>query len=667
MVVYRVLVATGKEFCAGTSDIISIVLVGELGESSRSPLQGKLFAPRSVNEYEVSCPEDLGQILLVRLYKEQSPLPESAWYCKYVSLISPKGEDYLFPCYLWLSGYMTLEVPEGKGIILSERTNTILVQQRKNELEKQRETHMWKVYAEGAPHCINVDNVRDLPCNDQFSFLKSLSFGFTLAATGFELYLKGFLTCTEPWANLEDIKSVFCFNKTHNADVVSQVWKEDAFFGYQYLNGVNPVLIQKCCKIPANFPVTDQMVAPSLGTSSNLQTELQKGNLFLADYHILQGVPANTINGAQQYLTAPMCLLWKSPKDNLLPLAIQLGQTPGDQTPIFLPSDSEWDWMLAKMWVRCCEFQVHQISSHLLYTHLFAEVFNVATTRQLPMGHPVYKLIVPHLRNTLEINVLARSQLIGPDGLFDQANVTGRGGLPALLKKAMDALTYTSMCLPDDIQSRGVESVPNYYYREDGMKIWSAIERYVSAIINYYYENDVAVHKDPELQAWVAEIFKEGVLEQKSSGIPCSLGTRTDLIKYLTMVMFTCSARHAAVNSGQFDFYSWMPNGPTTMRCPPPTVKGNTTFQSILDTLPQVNTTTLSMATFWVLSREPHEKRPLGNYPDERFTEEKPKKFIKDFQDQLHEISKQITERNQKLNLTYPYLDPKLVENSVSI
>ncbi|XP_063307068.1 hydroperoxide isomerase ALOXE3-like [Pelobates fuscus] len=667
MVTYLVQVATGGQIGSASSDVISIALVGVNGESPKQ-LLGDTFPAGSVQQYDINTPADLGQILFVRLYKELGVHKDNPWKCKYVNVTSPSGESTRFPCYMWLSGLMTMEVQEGKGIILTNDVNPLTVQQRKIELDRNREIYRWKVYADGAPYCIDASDAKELPPDARFSFQKYASFSFTLATTGLEIQLKGFTTCPDPWTDLNDINKVFLYKKTHNSVLVSQMWKEDTFFGYEFLNGVNPVLIRKCIKIPGNFPVDQEMVAAILGTSTDLNKELENGNLYLADYSILEGVPANTINGQQQYLAAPLCLLWKNPQDQLLPMAIQLGQTPGPNNPIFLSSDPEWDWTLAKIWVRNSDLQVHEIGPHLLRTHLLAEVFNIATARQLPMGHPLYKLIVPHLRYTLEINVLARIQLIGPGGLFDEAFVTGNGGVPVLLKKAVDELTYTCLCLPDDIKERGMESVPNYYYREDGMKVWLAVERLVSGIVNYYYKDDDMVSKDPELQAWVEEIFTKGFLGRTSTGIPSSLGSRTELIKYLTMVIFTCSGQHAAVNSGQFDFFSWLPNGPSSMRKPPPPVKGAATYQTLLDALPEVNTTTNAMAVEWLLSHEPEDKRPLGNFQNERFTEETPQAIIKEFQESLAGISKQIQERNSTIQgLTYLYLDPKNIESSVSI
>ncbi|XP_013927940.1 PREDICTED: arachidonate 15-lipoxygenase B-like [Thamnophis sirtalis] len=204
---------------------------------------------------------------------------------------------------------------------------------------------------------------------------------------------------------------------------VVEYWKRDEFFGYQFLNGLNPTLIRLCAQIPSKFPVTQEMVAASLSDSTTLQEELNKQRIFLMDYHILEGLSPGINNGRLQHIAAPLCLLHLSSEGHLMPLAIQLSQS--SSSPIFLPSDPEWDWILAKTWVRNSDFHIHQVLTHILRTHLLAEVFTIATLHQLPMCHPLYKLLIPHTRFTLHINTLARTLLIAKGGVFDKATGTG--------------------------------------------------------------------------------------------------------------------------------------------------------------------------------------------------------------------------------------------------
>lgn len=50
----------------------------------------------------------------------------------------------------------------------------------------------------------------------------------------------------------------------------------------------------------------------------------QKGRVYLLDYEILDQLPANTVNGKQTYLTAPLCLLHYNENEELKPIAIQV-------------------------------------------------------------------------------------------------------------------------------------------------------------------------------------------------------------------------------------------------------------------------------------------------------------------------------------------------------
>uniref|UniRef100_A0A8C0GZ77 Arachidonate lipoxygenase 3 n=1 Tax=Chelonoidis abingdonii TaxID=106734 RepID=A0A8C0GZ77_CHEAB len=367
-------------------------------------------ATGKVREYKVPSKRALGPILLIRLHKEPySFFPENMWYCNTVRVTSPEGNTYCFPCYRWIQGYRTVEL----------------------------------------------------------SPLPSQSWGEN----------PGVLSCSPPCSNHQTpppgIGVLFKGPVCVSPEYVTKHWQEDAFFGYQYLNGFNPVLIRKCTALPENFPVTQEMVAGSLGESTSLQEELQRGSIYIADYKLLEDIPTTKVNGHQQYIAAPLCLLHQKPSGEVVPLAIQLSQHPGPDSPIFLPSDSEWLWTLAKTWVRNSEFHLHEVTSHLLRAHLLAEVFAVATQRQLPMCHPLYKLLIPHVRFSIHIDVLARTFLISPGG----AIATGRRGLAVLLRKALENLTYRTLCLPDDIQERGVASLRNYYYRDDGLKIWHSAQK----------------------------------------------------------------------------------------------------------------------------------------------------------------------------------------------
>ncbi|XP_062072319.1 polyunsaturated fatty acid lipoxygenase ALOX15B isoform X2 [Lepus europaeus] len=604
MAKFTVRVSTGKAFGAGTWDKVSISIVGTLGESPPLPLDhfGKEFTAGAEENFEVTLPQDVGPVLLLRLHLAPPALSRplrlaaaaDAWFCRWVQLTPPGGAPLHFPCYQWLEAPSSLALREGAAKVSRADQHPALRQQRQEELQARREAYGWKTYLPGWPHCLNEATVKDLDLNLKYPAAKNAAFYLNIGSVVAELKIKGLLDRKGLWRSLREMRRIFNFHRTPAIEYVFDHWQEDAFFASQFLNGLNPVLIRRCRHLPKNFPVTDAMVAPVLGPGSSLQAELERGSLFLVDHSILSSIRTNIVNGRPQFSAAPLTLLHQRPgRGPLVPLAIQLSQTPGPNSPIFLPSDDKWDWLLAKTWVRNAEFSVHEALTHLLQGHLLPEVFTLAMLRQLPHCHPLFK----------------------STGL-------GIGGFSELIQRNMEQLSYATLCLPEDIRARGVEDLPGYYYRDDGMQIW---------------------------------------------GVPSSLETQGALVQYVTMVIFTCSARHSSISSGQFDSCAWMPNLPPTMQLPPPTSKGHATPEGFLATLPPVNATCDVAVALRVLSKEPGVRRPLGMYPDEHFTEEAPRRSIAAFQSRLAQISRDIRERNQGLALPYTYLDPPLIANSVSI
>ncbi len=60
--------------------------------------------------------------------------------------------------------------------------------------------------------------------------------------------------------------------------------------------------------------------------SNNISSSLllKKGNIFLVDHAIMDGIPANVIRNKTQHIAAPLCLLYEHPEKGLIPIAIQV-------------------------------------------------------------------------------------------------------------------------------------------------------------------------------------------------------------------------------------------------------------------------------------------------------------------------------------------------------
>ncbi|XP_078389979.1 arachidonate 12-lipoxygenase, 12S-type [Cetorhinus maximus] len=669
MFTYRVTVATGTTYYSGTNNYIYVTLIGEKGASQKTKLDKWLqndLERGSVDEYEVKSERELGSIWWLQLQKVKF-LVEDDWFCCYVIVQTPSGEILHFPCYRWLSEDDVIRIREGTAKRPYDDKLPALQSHRQMELKDRQKQYRWKLWKPGVTKCIDAETEKDLHPDVRFDNDKRSDFEHSLRVALGELFLKKFVNMFgNSWDSLESFQRIFWRVKSPIGNFVLSHWKEDWFFGYQFKNGCNPCLIRKCTEVPEKFPVTNDMVYKSLG-GSTLEEEIKKGNIYIIDYKLLDRVPANVIKGNQQYIAAPICLLYQDPGNRLMPIAIQLSQVPGPDNPIFLPSDRENAWLLAKTWVRSSDFQLHQIVYHLCGTHLLGEAFCVAILRQLPAVHPIFKLLTPHTRYTLEINTRARSDLLGKDGVIARVVASGGAGQDVIAQKAFQSFTYQAMCLPDNLKERGLEGLKEYYYQEDGLQLWSAINKYVKGITGLYYNSDQEVLEDTELQAWLKDLVQEGFQELPGVELPAAFQTREELFKFLTMVIFTCSVQHAAVNNGQYDWSCWVPNSPCTMRQPPPTRKDDISVEDLMETLPDMSQSSVQMAFTWHLGRPLPNKILLGCFKEEYFTEERAKKIIAEFQEELKQIEKRIKERNNELPLKYKDLKPSNIENSISI
>lgn len=96
-----------------------------------------------------------------------------------------------------------------------------------------------------------------------------------------------------------------------------------------------------------------------------------------------------------------------------------------------------------------------------LRTHCCTEPYVIATNRQLSAMHPIYKLLHPHLRYTMEINALAREALINANGVIEKGFTPRKYSLE-VSSAAYDQLwQFDLQALPADLISRYDDEPPH--------------------------------------------------------------------------------------------------------------------------------------------------------------------------------------------------------------
>ena len=501
--------------------------------------------------------------------------------------------------------------------------------------------------------------VKNLPEKEQFSKIRDRRMLRDALISYADLLFVAFKWLRRPKGKLSDYDIFYLFREE---PAVRDCFDSDLEFGRQRLAGLNPLYIRRCDDIPEQFDVVEETVAGLLDPEVTLDSAIGAGRMFLLDYKVLEGITVK--NG---YLTQPFCLLYADNQGRLRPVAIQLFQEKGPDAPVFTPRDPFWLWLTAKTFVQSADAAYHEVVAHLLHTHLVSETFAVATARRLHPRHPLHELMKPFFRFTMAINHGARTSMLAPGGAIDKTLAAGYEGSIQLLASEFRKWTFDDLDLPQNLKDRGVDDpdiLPDYPYRDDGLKMWAAFEEFVGNYVDLFYPTDEDVRDDEELARWAGDLADPACGNVR--GFEARIDGVAELKKILVRILYTASAGHAAVNNGQYDMYGYAANVPGSLYSPPPRSKCQLTEKDFVDALPSFRKFAAQLVMIHLLSIDG--RLPLGGFHDARFAD-LPQVWpvIRDFRDRLDQISSEIEERNKGLAVPYTYLDPRSVSESVNI
>ncbi|KAG4958874.1 hypothetical protein JHK87_035507 [Glycine soja] len=479
--------------------------------------------------------------------------------------------------------------------------------------------------------------------------------------------------------------------KTLHFDTPEAVKNEE--FARETLSGVNPYSIQLVKEWPLRSKLDPEIYGPPESAITREIIESQiigyrtveeaivEKKLFMLDYHDLflpYVSKVREIKGTTLYGSRTLFFLTK--QGTLKPLAIELTRPIMDGKPqwkqVFTPASHStdlWLWRLAKAHVLAHDSGYHELVNHWLRTHCALEPFIIATNRQLSTMHPVYKLLHPHMRYTMEINSLAREVLICANGIIEISFSTNKYSME-ISSVAYDQLwRFDLQALPNDLIHRGMAledpnapqglmlTIEDYPFANDGLLIWDAIKQWVTEYINHYYSNSSVVKSDQELQAWWTEIQKVGHGDKYKEPWWPSLETPKDLIDIITTIAWIASGHHAAVNFAQYTYGGYFPNRPTIARIKMPTEDPSkeewenflkNPEQTLLECLPSQIQATLVMVILNLLSNHSPDEEYIGQYMEPSWAENQTiKTSFERFNKRLKEIEGIIDSRNGNYNL----------------
>ncbi|XP_068647811.1 probable linoleate 9S-lipoxygenase 5 [Aristolochia californica] len=462
-------------------------------------------------------------------------------------------------------------------------------------------------------------------------------------------------------------------------------WRTDEEFAREMLAGLNPVVVSRLQKFPPVSNLDPELYGDqtSIITAEDIEKNMQglsvsqaleKNKLFILNHHDTLMPYVNRINSTSTQIYATRTILFLKDDGCLAPLAIELslphpdGEKYGAVSEVYTPAKEGVEaslWQLAKAYVAVNDSGCHQLISHWLNSHAVMEPFVIATNRQLSVMHPIYKLLLPHYKDTMNINALARQILINGGGLLE-LTVFPRKYALELSSMVYKQWVFTEQGLPTDLLKRGVAVrdsskphnlrllIEDYPYAVDGLEIWSAIEKWVEDYCSIYYPSDAAVQADTELQAWWKELREVGHGDKKDEPWWPKMQTVSELTQTSTIIIWIASAFHAAVNFGQYPYAGYLPNRPTVSRrlMPEPGTKDYEELEAdpdnfFLRTITSQLPTLIGISLIEILSRHSSDEVYLGQRDTPGWTaDEAALKAFEEFGKRLVHIENRIIKMN---------------------
>jgi arachidonate 15-lipoxygenase len=491
---------------------------------------------------------------------------------------------------------------------------------------------------------------------------------------------------TDDYKELVDLENMSYVERSYYENFAS-----DAVFARARVAGLNPMTLRAVTVADMDTSKTGWMptdmhlrqASSAFARDSLLEAQAQH-RLYILDYKWLEDAPDSACDARCVFVPKALFAVpvddsarWEAP---LVPVAIWIHRKGMKQSDakLYTPKDG-YSWQIAKLIVNVLDGNDHEYYRHLGLTHLLIEPFAIALKRHLHGDHPLVRLLDSHIVGTMFINREAVQVLLAGNGPVDMNLMSPITQMAPVLNDKLSSIRFNDHFLEPMLEARGVaNSELSFPYRDYSRLLWTAIRSWIQTYIFEFYEDDSSVVLDTELQQWAHEIVSSDVINIDAFGDDAFLSgrskhvisTRSYLIEALTMIVFTASCQHAALNFAQKYFLAYSPAWPLALKrteLPPAGDDATkTTCAEWKSWLPTLKEALVQWSTNQLLGGVTHTR--LGQYPP-KVTAGKPRlqQGLADFQSSLADIGAIIEKREESACVQYLVLHPDQIPASINI
>lgn len=424
-------------------------------------------------------------------------------------------------------------------------------------------------------------------------------------------------------------------------------------------------------ELPASFALDEAIYRRAMGEGDSLEAAIAERRLFVCDYRMLDGLPDGPWRAGPRWGYAPIAAFAvrrTTPErlGELVPVAVQCKQAHGGtrENPVLTPADGV-RWKMARTVVQSADGQLQELVFHLGRTHLVMEAAVVSAHRTMAPWHPLMVLLRPHFQSTLSINDHAVHSLIAPGGQVEEIFAKTLAGSLECTTRGIAELDLSDLCPEVDAAHRLVDdrdALPDYPFRDDARELWPAIERFVGRYVALYYGDDADVVADRELSAFITMLTSAEGGDLRGITPPSD---RRSLTRLIASLVWTASAQHSALNYAQFPMMGYVVNVPGAVYAPAPTADTPDVENEWTAMFPPAYLAASQFGTLFELSNV-HTSR-LGDYPLLHFLDRRVAPLLSDYRAELARIETFVTGADATRLLSYPYLRPSGVGQSIFI